>query len=278
MCEWFKAFSVQTWKKLEFAYHHSAVKVHENTITQNLVFDLWCLAEQKKLPIMMFESADEKANGNDLEIIVETNKGCVIFPTQAKIIKKNYRYSTINHKNSNGYQIDLLIDYSSKVKGLPLYLFYNYCDDSYYTDKVVGKTGLAKELFGCSIADAYRIKSKYCYSTGQKSTWTLPDFGGIHTSLALPFHYLACNDFYTWPDQTVIQKAGGTLKNYTVGELMADVRWKNMFPAARIGFLEEKVRELSDDFLENENEASSFNPKFRIMLLSKRVVTKLVSN
>lgn len=278
VCDWFKYFSFQTWEKLRFAYHHSAVKMHETTITQDLVFTFWRLAGLKKLPVMMLESEDEKANGNDLEIIIETNKRYIILPIQAKIIKKNYRYSTINHKNSNGYQIDLLIDYARKKKGLPLYLFYNYCDDFYLANKIADKAALPKELFGCSIAEAYRIKAQYCYSApkGKKSTWILPDFSSIHTSLAFPFHYLACNDFYNWHDQIELQKAGGSLKLYTVDELLADTQWKNMFPGAKIGFIPEKERRLTDDISENESQASSFNPKFRMIISMQKLGSKLV--
>lgn len=271
ICDWCQYFSIQTWEQLRFAYHHSAVKMHENTITQNLVFDFYCMAGLNKLPIMIFESEDEKANGNDLEIVIETNRGHVILPTQAKIVKKKNRYYTINHKNSNGYQIDLLIDYAQKIKGLPLYLFYNYCDDLSIADKVATSSGLPKELFGCSIADAYEVKAFYCYSgPSKKLYWRIPDFGDIHRAVAFPFHYLPCHDFYSWHDQRERQKAGGSINFYTREELLADSHWKNMFPA-KIGFIPREERVLADNMRENEIETYSFNPRFRILISTRRI-------
>jgi hypothetical protein len=59
-------YSVQTWNKIGFVRRKKGLKISETTITQNLIFDFWQLAAASKLPVELYESKNEKANGNDL--------------------------------------------------------------------------------------------------------------------------------------------------------------------------------------------------------------------
>ena len=67
--------------------------MNEVTITQNLVREFWVDSRVFDLPIRIFESRNEKANGNDLEVLIETNLGYVMLPIQVKIIKENEEHA-----------------------------------------------------------------------------------------------------------------------------------------------------------------------------------------
>jgi hypothetical protein len=160
---WLQLYSVQIWNKIGFVRNRKGLKISETTITQNLIFDFWQLAAASKLPVEIYESRNEKANGNDLEIFVETSKGFISFPCQAKIIQKNNHYNSIHHRNKNNsvYQIDMLIEYADRNRGIPIYLLYNYCNNFKHCQKVEELTGYEIENYGCSIVNANFIKENF---------------------------------------------------------------------------------------------------------------------
>jgi hypothetical protein len=79
-------FSVSIWDRIKFTRKHNGLKIYETTITQNFLYQIKLSIPSNESCFHMFESKNEKTNGNDLEIFIETSKGYIFFPTQAKII------------------------------------------------------------------------------------------------------------------------------------------------------------------------------------------------
>lgn len=68
--DFFELQSRSIWNRIRFAWERPSMKIYETTITQNLIFDLVLQDELGHFPVKIFESLDEKTNGNDLELFV----------------------------------------------------------------------------------------------------------------------------------------------------------------------------------------------------------------
>jgi len=112
-----------------------------------------------------FGIKNEKADGNDLEIFVETRNGYVYFPCQAKIIKDKDKYTNIAYKA----QIDLLINHAHEKKGIPAYLLYNYTKDYNRLNKMERSGWNDIECFGLSLANAISIKDNFYITENNKT-------------------------------------------------------------------------------------------------------------
>ena len=127
ICDELKRLSIETWNRIGFARTRPGLKIYETTLTQNLLFSLRQFQEDCNIySLQMYEATDERINGNDLELIVQTPSGYVRIPTQAKLLYTNLKYVAINHNGTTRYQVDDLISYASIIRGIPMYLFYNY--------------------------------------------------------------------------------------------------------------------------------------------------------
>lgn len=86
LCDLFKLLSIETRKRIEYAYLKPGIKVFETTITQNLIFSINAYNDQYGLNIEIFEARDEATNGNDLELVIRYPSYGVEFyaPIQAK--------------------------------------------------------------------------------------------------------------------------------------------------------------------------------------------------
>ena len=189
LCNLFKLLAVETWKRLEFIYMKPYIKLYETTITQNIAFTIDSYKDKFSLPIEIYESTDEKANGNDLELIIKFPYYGISFytPIQAKKIFRNRKYSNIRH----GKQIESLITYAEKNEGYPLYLFYNYLDHP------LKSLGSNYEIFGCTILDAYTLMDKFYKRVKPDGTTELkwrytPSFDDLNKLGAFPWHELVC--------------------------------------------------------------------------------------
>src|SRR5688500_9990995 len=106
LCDLFKLLSIETWKRIEYAYIKPRIKVYETTITKNLIFTINANNEQFYMNIDILEALDEKTNGNDFELIIRyPGEGLEFYTTiQAKKINRHGKYSTMDH----GVQIQSL--------------------------------------------------------------------------------------------------------------------------------------------------------------------------
>lgn len=271
---WLQLYSLQTWNKIGFVRNRKRLKINETTITQNLVFDLWQLAAVSKLPVEMYESKNEKANGNDLEIAVETSKGFLLFPCQAKIIQKNNRYNTIHHKNKSSsiYQMDMLLNYANQHNGIPIYLFYNYYSNYKRCYQIENEIGFPLDYFGCSVISANYLKETFsAEKENQIAKPAIPSFEDLHPYIASPFHDFIkdVQDMDSNSFLSIMENTGKNVQYYSNAELHNDKLWEDMAPLPAIGFVIDEAKEKS--FKKSLiKKSQSFNPRYRIVLPRKR--------
>jgi hypothetical protein len=271
---WLQLYSVQTWNKIGFVSNRKLLKINETTITQNLVFDFWQLAAASKLPVELYESKNEKANGNDLEIVVETSKGFLLFPCQAKIIQKNNRYNTIHHKNksSSVYQMDMLLNYANQHSGIPIYLFYNFYSNYKRCYQIEEEIGFPLDYFGCSIIAANFLKQYFPpKEKNEKGKPVIPSFEDLHPYTAFTFPDFF-KDVQNMDGTDFLNAIGYSEKNvhyYSNTELQNDKLWEDMAPLPAIGFIIDDAKEKA--FKESLIKKSQpFNPRYRLVLPRKR--------
>jgi hypothetical protein len=284
LCNWAKVYSCLTWQKLKFARLVKA-RLTETTITQDLAFEFSLMALSRELPVKLYEARDEKANGNDFELFIETEKGYVLFPVQAKLLYKSNKYEKIPHSSSGKSQIDSLLNYSKKRGGIGLYLFYNYHPHFalYEDDNLLGDHQM--ELYGLSFCLALHVKNKFyrkSLATPYQWKWRVPSFYDIHPAYGFPFHVLFSSlidgDSEEW---TKFFEATPTIMDnviyYDKKQIKDDINWKDIAPLPSISGIpipvNPKIRERDDQFFLQEN--FMFNPKFRIVF-SKEIETSIL--
>lgn len=194
LCWLFKFLAVETWKRLEFTYIKPRLRVLETTITQNIAFTIHAYKSAfPGLGIEIWESTDEKAKGNDLELLLRFSRFGFMFyaPVQAKKIYRDGFYHGIKDDD----QIEKLIDYAQRRNAYPMYLFYNY------QDVIPVNIGPEDELYGCSLVSAYYLRNNHYQQKRKRAYngrparmgWALPDFSALHPNNAIPWHHLVCD-------------------------------------------------------------------------------------
>jgi hypothetical protein len=265
LCSWSKLFSAYVWERIGFCKLVAKMNVFETSITQELLYQFWQLAHNSKLPIQLYQSKDEKANGNDIEIAIQTKQGYFLVPCQAKIVGKNSRYVAFRHQVNGAYQLDTLLTYGRKVRGLPLYLMYNFHNIPYQNQAIESLHSLDIRELGCSLHPAVLLKTDYSISlTGKLS---IPNFYDLHRKMTIPFSRLFC----TVGTTRILEETNtnlSTIEFYTEGDLTDPDYWQDLAPLAAIGRIPpvEEPR-----FTESPAAtATSFNPMFRVLLSTER--------
>lgn len=203
------AAAVDTWYRIKFSRTRPRLKIHETTITQNLVYELTLLkASYTGLKFKIFESVDEKSHGDDLELKIRTSQGQYItFAIQSKILYhaslpggrnnlKKGNYPQLNHTvkdRSTGSvynQVDLLLDYANSHGHIPLYLLYNYIEDGPCASHLCGISPDPIQ-FGCSIVAAEYLKTNFKNPITGNLKGNVK-FSDLHPSVALPWFTIPC--------------------------------------------------------------------------------------
>lgn len=267
LVNWFKEFSYETWLRLEFTKRTKSIKTHETTITQNLVYQFFLLSRQFDLPIQIYEAQNEKINGNDIEFAIETEQGYILFPTQAKVIKEKEKYDFITHKVRGIFQIDLLDSYSRKVRGIPLYLFYNFFETelSNEADELESKVDFEVPCYGCSIAMLETIQN-----FKKDAKWKIPSFWDIHPHNGVPLFQLiqivgqSLKNCPLFENKNLIEKYD--VRFYSEKEILEGFDGKNIAPRPRIGYIpsSKNKKETTFNFFSKPN----YQPKFRVVISS----------
>jgi hypothetical protein len=290
--DFFGMFSVRTWLHLRLV-KEGAFRLHETSITQNLVKDFWIESKMYDFPIRIYESTKERVNGNDLEILIETQAGYIMLPVQVKVLKQDERYTGISHVVRGIQQIDLLLDYATKKGGIPAYIFYNYTDDYDFHDYVATRFPTSNVCeFGCTIGNAEGIRKSF-FERGGINQWSIPYFSDIHLPVrfAIPLHWAFCK-LIDGKNEQVEWFLGKEFKSrfvrrYTGQELANDEFWKELFSPGKISGIsdtplmgdpmEDVLRERARAArIESEGNPHLFSPQFRVVI-SKRKETARIS-
>lgn len=276
-----RTISISTWEKIEFARKRKGLKIFETTITQEIIYYLILAANESQFNIRLFEANSEKTNGNDIECFIETEKGYLFLPMQAKLIYDNSKYPKISHKIKNEEQIDLLIKYARKKRGYPLYLLYNYCNNHSFIEWMKQQINFQPNLFGISYVDAFYIKNNFFNKrvtrNGEK-TWIIPSFENLHPTIAKPFHQLLDqsilnNSGYNFIEENFISENQNIdIQMYTENELIEAPYWLELSEQSSLGNIPFNMVNISKNQTRSKIE---FNPMFRIILSSKKKSRRL---
>jgi hypothetical protein len=193
LCNLLQLISFEIWQRVKFGRTKVGYKVFETTITQNVIFEIYSYSQyHPNIPIKVYEAINEPANGNDIELIIQTRNGYIIAPLQAKIIYKTNNYPSMDHGN----QINDLISYANRIGGIPLYLLYNFFSDPKFVIKHTKcNVKYGKEQFGCSLVNANYLLNNFAFKKKNKNgdtKWIIPKFIDLHHSIALPWFILGC--------------------------------------------------------------------------------------
>ncbi|GGH72717.1 hypothetical protein HNQ91_003499 [Filimonas zeae] len=276
---WLRDYSIETWRRIAFTRSNSRGKIFEVTLTQNLVFQLYYQFRSRRLPFELWEARDEKSNGNDLEFAIETPRGYILAPCQAKIVKENLRYE-LNHTSAGNMQIESLIAYAKMHKAFPIYLLYNYSDDWKYNNNKWPNNYDELTSNGCSICSAQYLYEKYYHFDTKTGThrWKTPTFQDLHPENALPLYLFVA----ILLQETILpfeQWRYYQLENdphfYSYEELNILERWDNLTPLPRISGIEIKPE---IDYVEVafDDPVRPFNPRYRIIIPQKRRKTRIL--
>ncbi|SHL96114.1 DUF6615 family protein [Mucilaginibacter sp. OK098] len=274
-CDIFKAAAKDSWARIRFSRIKPRLKIHETTITQNLVYEMRLLkAVYPHLGFSLFESTMEDTHGDDLELCIEQNDGRVItYALQAKIIyhtstKKWIKLGNGNYKQMNHYvgirranQVQLLIDYAKSLGQIPMYLLYNYV-----LKRTAIKTGVDNDLYGCTVVTAEYLQANHGLSDGNLKATV--KFNDLHPSPAIPWHELICR-FTSLRDIDILTEIGlpgYPLRSRTLAETLDNPEWlpvdvhEDSMDNIRQGNLQTLLEQEK-----KEANGPAFRPRFRLL-------------
>ena len=150
LSELFSKQSANTWKRLGYVResHGSgvpwgSVRVGEEAITSLLLLELY---EQGCVVAYLQQTSRrcEAKSGTDFELwLGSRSKGYFGFAIQAKKLDvRTDRYSSLNHSNQHGKQIELLEKHARIYDTAPFYCLYNHTADATESDHWHCCTGL----------------------------------------------------------------------------------------------------------------------------------------
>lgn len=282
VCDVFKAAAIDTWHRIQFSRSTPRMKILETTVTQNIVYEMRLLKDRyPALDYKLFESTDERANGDDLELsVVQFDNKEITYAIQSKIIyhrrgkygvklHEGY-YSRLNHLVGKPplqqKQVKLLLDYADANNFVPLYMFYNY---------VMGSRLAPAEIYGCSIISAEYLKKNHTAAHGNLDEKT--KFSQLHPSAAFPWHELVCS-FINLTKDEILKKlsieTGGEIRTHRPAELMGN-GWTEIELIPDTPNIEEQkgilITERSFDLEQYDNnkiqeQPPVFSPKFKIVI------------
>ena len=162
-----KRISADIWERIEQSWIHK-VRLGEETLTDLLILDLARYAPEG---VRLFQTpkAQEAQCGTDLEIIISTGGRFIALAIQAKKLYRSGRYDHLNARvgGTNFPQIDILERYSRRVRAIPLYLLYNFVDETWerpyriwalrHVHYYCSTIGHIQQL-GCTFAPSWRIR------------------------------------------------------------------------------------------------------------------------
>jgi len=284
ICDIFKAAAKDTWARIQFSRTTPRLRIHETTITQNLVYEMRLLQEEfHHLDYTLYESTNEAAHGDDLELCIMQPGGSVVtFAIQAKIIHhrgkspsqlKDGIYKNLKHTVGKGAakrnQVDLLLDYSRLNGFIPIYLLYNYVLSPAHPPA-------DQPLQGCTVISAVLLKKEFPRADGG-----LRDnvkYSDLHPTHAIAWHELVCSQLGSRPDK--IKEDFELPKTHlitlkTVAEINRESQWRELrinepasFEASASQGEEVSAGRFFSDDLQRSDEikVAEFLPKFRIFI------------
>lgn len=225
----------------------------EETITDLIIRQLkiWKYKNSNSnFSIREFTKQQEAKNGADFEwdwyFVDSSGRKWLGFRIQAKVLKlKTNRFSSLDHSNKNGHQLNLLGNSSSLDNRIPYYCFYLH---KYNEDP----------LRGCSLSSPYKIKQLLQISKQ-------PNLDEVLKS-SFPWHLWVCNKGIrnkSLPEKLLLNlKEINSQKELGVDNL-------NLLTQEEISRIEEFLKRDSDSY-SSEEYPFDFSPD-RIIIIQEKI-------
>lgn len=166
ICYSFDEQSIITWKRQEFG-NKNGISLSEDSITDFNLLELQ-IEHPYEIRTQTYSNTEEGKNGADWEWWLGSNHNWLGLRIQAKKLDgRSLTYGELDHTNSKGRQIDILIEeaLNEYPPRIPLYVFYNYwnttkvkpkweCDHEPQCFEILGH----EEFFGCAFSYANHVK------------------------------------------------------------------------------------------------------------------------
>jgi len=271
ICRLFQSASRDTWERIAFSRTRVRMKIHETSITQNLVYEMNMIKWELDIGgFSIFESTNEAAHGDDLEICVVHRDGLVYkFAIQAKILYHSIRrdglinledgkYERFGHITGGRNQVDLLLSYAQLNGCIPLYLLYNYVAGTAMNGDYCG-VSFDNTQFGCSLVSALHLKLNHSNATGNLKSNV--KFSDLHMHWAIPWFLISC----CFPNYQIADTLNALhlpndifTRGFTIEEIETDNSgWKILGPNS------ETATNVNNNFKESQ---IGFLPKFRMFV------------
>lgn len=187
ICHTFCNRAIGTWNLMS-AGESSGISISETTLTELNLLEIK-QRHPTKVYIQKFSQQEEgKRTGADWEWWIGSNSQWLGIRVQAKRLKEknSLSYSSFDHSNKYGKQVDMLIANAHKDRLYPMYCFYN----SGYIKSFSSRWNCSsfpqqENLLGCSIADAFTVRN----ILNQKN---IKDFSDTLSSISYPWHCIVC--------------------------------------------------------------------------------------
>ncbi len=225
--------------------------------------------------ISIFEATNEKTNGNDIELFVQTKDGFLFFPIQSKIVYKSQTYPKMEHGN----QINDLISYARSKGGEPFYLLYNFSPDFSFLGDIKGISCSSPD-FGCTLIDAEYLLKRYAFKRTDKhgeKRWVIPKFHDLHPKQAIPWFIPFCIEeadkrkIFEKVFPTLMNNQLSNMRKYSMADIEKDMGWVPL-DTSKADYDEEELTQVEsrpekyDEIIEKGSEGEvKFLPKFRLV-------------
>jgi hypothetical protein len=268
ICNFMQLLAFKTWMRIKFVRNRNGLKIHEPTLTQDILFEFTQYSEfYNQSRIKIFEAINEPLNGNDIELVIQTENGFLLAPIQAKILYNTNDYPAMEHGN----QINDLISYANRVGGVPLYLLYNYYNDETFTYSG-NRCGVPfnKTQFGISLISAHYLRGAYAFRRIDRNgnrKWNIPSFTDLHPNFAIPWFVLGCCIYSKTTSTNVTNLLNNprntgffqdNVRTYSLDQLISKDLWKP--------FSIENDNSNSSNDIQIDNE--DYSPKYRVVIYS----------
>lgn len=271
VCHFFQLLSRDVWSRIAFARAMN-LKISETTITENLLYNFYDYFEHYAVPVRLYESKEERRNGSDLEVLVETEQGYILLACQAKITYKTGNYAALHHEVGGLRQIDLLMDYAKLHGGIAHYLFYN-CPPDFMLPATIGEHESIEDN-GITHLEAQELIEWMVTAKGTRKRPPTPSYTTFHPTMAEPFHELICQLLsHKHASKTILPATiRQDITYYNENQVNSEANWREVTSLATVGYVQESIvfngtDETSDlQPTTKEPEPKYYRPKFRLVI------------
>lgn len=192
ICRFFEEIAESTWNRIIEA-HEVGVDLPEIGITADILVKI---LQYSKSTLPNFEAYakkgwNEKKYGSDIDVFLEVGRGQFVwFALQAKILKKDNRYTTLRDTSDTVMQWEklALLESLSGCKGY--YLLYNGIKGFNFHGNDSCSNSFSESQFGCSLVEPTIIEKLANIKKGGR--YVNPTFQDIHPDNAEPWRTLVC--------------------------------------------------------------------------------------